>query len=287
MPPKKRQRKGEEGIASEDAPAAADDESAEVKEALDAMWCDPRATPAVVLVGARGSGKSYFANKMVRAALLNGAIDKLFAVVPTLKFEASGSYAWFDDPQFKGKIFALEAYSPSLTLQLLNRKIEEKSSRVALWVDDLAAADGEVFWADRNFAKLLVVSRHLRTCIVLCNHSVASGSTLPCFIRQNISHLVLMRVSNRKLLETAFIEFLSLHKGFKNFKHFLAEFTRITEQGPGSGICIDLAGKAPGKAALSIREWWQDYAPEKAPAAEKKAPAPGPAKSVDVKESVK
>lgn len=285
MPPKKKRRQTEEGIASEDAPAAAEGESAEVKEALDAMWCDPKATPAVVLVGARGSGKSFFANKMIRAALENGAIDKLFAVVPTLRFEASGSYAWFDDPQFKGKIFVQEAYSPSLTLQLLNRKIEEKSSRVCLWVDDLAAADGLAFFADHNFARLLVVSRHLRTCIVLCNHSVASGHQIPAFVRQQVSHLVLMRVSNRKLLETAYIEFLSLHKGFRNFKHFLEVFVRISEQGPGSGICIDLAGKAPGKAALSIREWWQDYAPEKAPAAEKKAAAP--AEKVNVKESVK
>mgnify|MGYP002132285920 CR=1 FL=1 len=286
MPPKKKRRQTEEGIASEDAPAAAQGESAEVKEALDAMWCDPHATPAVVLVGTRGSGKSFFSIKMIRGALENGAIDKLFAVVPTLKFEASGSYAWFNDPQYAGRIFVQEAYSPTLTLQLLNRKIEEKSSRICYWIDDLAAADGEVFWADKAFAKLLVVSRHLRTCVVLCNHSVASGHQLPAFVRQNISHLVLMRVSNRKLLETAYIEFLSLHKGFRNFKHFLEVFVRISEQGPGSGICIDLAGKAPGKAALSIREWWQDYAPEtKAVAAEKKAGAP--AKNVNVEESVK
>lgn len=239
-------------------------EGEEVRLALEEMWCDEKSTPAVVAIGGRGSGKSFLTNKMIRAAMAAGAIDKLFGVIPVHRHEASGSYAWFSLPEFKDRIFVSEAYSPSLTQQLLDREITDKSSRLCYWIDDLAAADSEIFWKDPAFSKLLVVSRHKKTAIVLCNHSVSSGHTLPGMVRQNVSHIILLRVSNRRLLEGAFEEWLSLHPTFQgNFKFFLKTFTDLSSQGPGSGICIDLAGKAPGKVALAVRDWWAEFAPDK------------------------
>lgn len=239
------------------------EEAEEVRVALEEMWLDTKSAPCVLLVGARGSGKSFMANKMLRAALSCNAIDVLFACVPVYNYEASGSYRWFSLPEFKDRIFVSEAYSPSLTQKLLDRPITDDSKRIAYWIDDLAASDGEVFWADKNYQKLLVISRHKKTCLVLCNHSVASGHQIPAFVRQQISHIFLLRVSNRKLLESAFIEFMSLHPAFQgNFQFFLRVFTELSAKGPGSGICVDLAGKAPGKVALTIRDWWAEHAPD-------------------------
>ena len=226
------------------------------------MFLDTKSAPCVLLVGARGSGKSYAANKMLRAALSCGAIDVLFACVPVYNFEASGGYRWFSLPEYKDRIFVSETYSPSLTQKLLDRPITDESKRIAYWIDDLAASDGEVFWADKAFQKLLVISRHKRHAwhwepldsIWTPDPGVCPPKHQP--------HLPPARLQPK----APRVGVLRVHEPPPrlpggDFKLFLRVFTELSAKGPGSGICVDLAGKAPGKVALTIRDWWAEHAP--------------------------
>ena len=233
-------------------------EAARVKEGLEALWKDPKGAVVMLAVGSKGSGKTHFCTRMLRWALHSGAVDKLFMVVPTFRFEASGSYAWADEK----RVFVCERYSPALVQMLLHRRdLGQDASRVALFIDDLAAADGESLWRDQAFVELVAVARHVRVNIVLAHHAVQAGHSLPTFIRQNLTHALVTRIASRKLLEQIYEEWISLYPGFQNGRHFIAEHVERTAAGPGHGILIDVSGKAPGQLARDVIDWWQEFAP--------------------------
>lgn len=241
-----------------------------VLENLEEMFADRRQAPAVLLLGIRGSGKSNTALRMIRWALESGAIDKLIAILPVYKYESSGSYSWMREKDMVERVMVTEEYSPSLIQAILNRKIDENSSRLLLFIDDLAAAAGKMLWEDNGFTKLLSVTRHVRCSIVLCHHACSGGYMLPGFIRQNASHIFLLRISNRKLLQQTYEEWMSLvpEEWASNLNRFVAAFTEHTSAGgPGSGLCIDLARS---EVSWRIKEWWPEFRPDQAPASSAK-----------------
>lgn len=240
-----------------------------MREQLDAHIADPRGAVVLLAIGSKGSGKTHFCLRFLRNALEKGHIDKLFIIAPTAKFEAANSYAWAQE----GKVFLFTEYFPVLTHLLLHRRDngQEDTSRVALFVDDLAAAGGAMLHQDESFAGLVAVARHVRVNIVLAHHSVTGGAgghgLLPPFLRQNLTHVLLTRIASRKLIEASYEEWLGLNKAWANVREFIPWFVRLTDAGagPGTGLLVDVAGKHPGSISWSVKSWWPDCAPDVPP----------------------
>lgn len=267
------------------APAAPDDtpieppvdKGDELRSSLEEHIADKKGAVVLLAVGSKGSGKTHFCVRFLRHSLESGAIDKLFMIAPTAQYEASDSYKWADPK----RVFIVEQYSPALIWHLRHRRDKgEEVSRVALFIDDLVAADGSTIWKDQNFAELVAVARHVRVNIVLAHHAVTGGHSLPTFVRQNLSHCLLTRIASKKLLEQCFDEWLGLNRAWRSFREFCPWMTRITEAGPGSGLLVDVSGKLPGAVSWSVKGWWPECAPDAPPRAlpppEKPVPAPKP-----------
>lgn len=255
-------------------------ESVQVREGLEELWADPHGAVVMLAVGAKGSGKTHFCQRMLRMALETGKIDKLVVVAPVFRFESSGSYKWMTDPKwekpakdspFPGqRVLVCERYSPSLIQKILHRRDPDRpggepkeASRMCLWIDDLSAAADDILFGDAGFTELIAIARHLRVSVVLCHHAVTGARVLPPFLRQNLSHCLVSRIASRKLLDCIYEEWVSLLPHWKSSREFVAWHSELTKAGPGSGIVIDIGGKHPQTVASDIKDWWSEWAPDK------------------------
>ena len=86
----------------------------------------------------------------------------------------------------------------------------------------------ETFRNDRHFVSLLSVARHKRLSVCLCYHSLSSGHTLSPFLRQNVTHTLIFRVTNEKLLEGVYEELISMTGHFQRFREFKQVYNQHT-----------------------------------------------------------
>lgn len=160
--------------------------------------------------------------------LHNNIFDQYFLVLPTFFFEAANSYAWLQP--FQHKVFILKEYTPEISMAFLKRPDEtippHQIPRTFLWMDDVGM--NESFRNDRHFVGLLSVARHKRLSVCLCYHSLSSGHTLSPFLRQNVTHTLLFRVTNEKLLESVYEELISMTGHFQRFREFKQIYNQHT-----------------------------------------------------------
>lgn len=252
------------------------DNADQLRDGLEKLIADPKGSCVMIAIGQKGSGKSFTCLKLLRHALENGYVDKAFLIAPTARFEAADSYAWCDPK----RVYIITTYSPALIFQLLHRRDNgEDCSRVALFIDDMAAGDGQTLGQDQNFAALMAIARHVRLGLLLmAHHSCTGAHVLSPIIRQLATHCLLTRISSRKLVESVYDEWVSLSPAWSNFREFAAWFTQITREGPGSGVILDVGGKTPDTLSWSFKNWWKECAPDVPPrqphAAAKPAPKP-------------
>jgi hypothetical protein len=165
---------------------------------------------------------------MLMWLLRNNVFDQYFLVLPTFFFEAANSYAWLKP--FEHKVFILKEYTPDISLAFLERPDEtippHKIPRTFLWMDDVGM--NETFRNDRHFVGLLSVARHKRLSVCLCYHSLSSGHTLSPFLRQNVTHTLLFRVTNEKMLESVYEELISMTGHFQRFREFKQMYNQHT-----------------------------------------------------------
>lgn len=197
--------------------------------------------------------------------LHNNVFDQYFLVLPTFHYEAANSYAWLQP--FLDKVFVTQEYTPEISQAFLQRADESVPPhalpRTFLWLDDVGM--NEAFRTDRHFVGLLSVARHKRLSVCLCYHSLTSGHTLSPFLRQNITHTLLFRVTNEKLLESIFEELISMTGHFVRFRDFKETYNRHTcskiDPTTGiveknfNGICIN---NAVGCLDWNVAEWFAE-----------------------------
>ena len=234
-------------------------------EQLQNMFQDRTQAPILLCLGQKGGGKSFRTMTMIMWLLRNNVFDQYFLVLPTFHFEATNSYAWLKP--FQDKVFITKEYTPELSQAFLDRKDEaippHEIPRTFLWLDDVGM--NETFRNDRQFVGLLSVARHKRLSVCLCYHSLTSGHTLSPFLRQNVTHTLLFRVTNEKLLESVFEELISMTGHFPRFRDFKDVYNQHTcsqvDANTGevtknfNGICIN---NALGCLDWNVAEWFPD-----------------------------
>ena len=204
------------------------------------MFMDPTQAPILLCLGQKGGGKSFRTMTLIMWLLHNNVFDQYFLVLPTFHYEASNSYAWLKP--FEDKVFISKEYTPEISQAFLQRKDEtippHEIPRTFLWLDDVGM--NETFRSDRSFVGLLSVARHKRLSVCLCYHSLTSGHTLSPFLRQNVTHTLLFRVTNEKLLESIFEELISMTGHFERFREFKSLYNQHTcsEVNPTTGVVV-------------------------------------------------
>lgn len=236
-----------------------------LQEQLQKMFEDPTQSPILLCLGQKGGGKSFRTMTLLMWLLRHNVFDQYFLVLPTFFYEAANSYAWLKP--FEDRVFICREYTPELSQAFLQRKDEtippHEIPRTFLWLDDVGM--NESFRMDRSFVGLLSVARHKRLSVCLCYHSLTSGHTLSPFLRQNVTHTLLFRVTNEKLLESIFEELISMTGHFERFRDFKAVYNRHTcsEVNPTNGeiqknyngICIN---NSIGCLDWNVGEWFPE-----------------------------
>lgn len=236
-----------------------------LEQQLQDMFADPMQQPILLCLGQKGGGKSFRTMTLLMWLLRNNVFDQYFLVLPTFHYEAANSYAWLQP--FLDKVFVTKEYTPEISQAFLQRADESVPPhalpRTFLWLDDVGM--NEAFRTDRHFVGLLSIARHKRLSVCLCYHSLTSGHTLSPFLRQNITHTLLFRVTNEKLLESIFEELISMTGHFARFREFKEAYNRHTcsqiDPQTGSveknfnGICIN---NAVGCLDWNVAEWFPE-----------------------------
>jgi hypothetical protein len=114
-----------------------------------------------------------------------------------------------------------------------DQKNEKKRKNTLFVIDD---SSGEtIFNLDNSMQKFITVIRHLRCSLWLIAH--ATTGILACFLRSNIDILLLGKISNRRLLENIWEEYLSLHNSENNnyigrdgYKQFLKDYIELNKE---------------------------------------------------------
>lgn len=236
-----------------------------LQEQLQNMFLDPTQSPILLCLGQKGGGKSFRTMTLLMWLIRNNIFDQYFLILPTFYYEASNSYAWLKP--FQEKVFIAREYTPEMSAAFLQRKDETIAPhlipRTFMWLDDVGM--NESFRMDRSFVGLLSVARHKRLSICLCYHSLTSGHTLSPFVRQNVTHTLLFRVTNEKLLESIYEELISMTGQFERFKDFKFTYNAHTTsqvnastgevQRNFNGICIN---NSLGCLDWRVAEWFPD-----------------------------
>lgn len=236
-----------------------------LEEQLQQMFQDVTQSPILLCLGQKGGGKSFRVMTLLMWLIRNNIFDQYFLVLPTFYYEASNSYAWLKP--FEDRVFIAKEYTPELSQAFLNRKDEtvppHTIPRTFLWLDDVGM--NESFRMDRSFVGLLSVARHKRLSVCLCYHSLTSGHTLSPFLRQNVTHTLLFRVTNEKLLESIFEELISMTGHFERFRDFKQTYNQHTcsqinaqtgeVQRNFNGICIN---NSLGCLDWNVADWFHE-----------------------------
>lgn len=236
-----------------------------LEEQLRSMFSDHTQAPILLCVGQKGGGKSFRVMTMLMWLIRNNVFDQYFLVLPTFFYEATNSYAWLKP--FEDKVFITKEYTPEISRAFLERQDEtippHLIPRTMLWMDDVGM--NETFRNDRAFVGLLSVARHKRLSVCLCYHSLTSGHTLSPFLRQNVTHTLLFRVTNEKLLESIYEELISMTGHFARFRDFKQAYNQHTcsKVNPANGevernfngICIN---NSVGCLDWNVSQWFHE-----------------------------
>ena len=206
-------------------------------------------------MGHKGSGKSFRIMTLIKHLLDNDLYDRYLLFLPSYQFEAKGSYTWLR--AYKEKVFIAPEFTPQISKAFLARQDEKMKPgevpRTLIWLDDAGA--NQNLYNDKDFQTLLAIARHKRLTMVLCYHSLSSGRTLNPFVRQNVTHVFLFRITNRALLEQIWDEIVSMSPLWGAFKMFCLEYNKHTSSKIVGGKIIRNFGAICIDTSLGLLDW--------------------------------
>lgn len=228
--------------------------------------CDTGRT--FVVMGTKGSGKSYTCLSFVYDALMSGRYTEMHLVIPSFDFEELGSYSWLS--QFDKIVYIYTTYDAAIA-KVVNSRARTESERLRVettlyeqgkgpkpkpyrsmfWIDD-ATQFADDLTINPEIAESITMARHYRMDFIMVVH--AAKSVLSPLVRANVDRLFVFRFTNRKILDSLHEEWLSMDGHLADFKDFMRFFSTYVldgkelTPGPGitssdtrfQGICIDL-----------------------------------------------
>lgn len=179
-------------------------------------------------IGTKGSGKTHLMLNFLRYAFANELYERYVLILPSFSFEQHDSYSFIDAN--RKDIFVFEGYNEMISYELMKDQKNPKKRLKTLYVMD--DASGESVWhLDGSLKKMITVIRHLDITLWMIVHS-ASGILSP-FLRQNTDAMLLSKITNMKLLENIYEEYLSMserYNGKEGHRQFVTDFITAMEE---------------------------------------------------------
>jgi len=164
-------------------------------------------------IGLKGSGKTFNAMKYIRHILENepDLYDKYLLILPAYLYEQNDSYSWLKKHAKKVNVYSY--YSPIIFEQLNDKQIALASKgkdlvKYFFLFDDCTSAGSTLFNIDDCFIKTIAECRHMRVGMWFNAHGATK--ILPPVLRNNADFIFIYTISNSKLLEILFDEFISM-----------------------------------------------------------------------------
>ena len=164
-------------------------------------------------IGLKGSGKTYNSMKYIKYMLENepDLYDKYLLILPAYLYEQNDSYAWLK--KYAKKVNVYSYYSPIIFEQLNEKQMALAAKgkdliKYFFLFDDCTSAGSTLFYIDDCFIKTIAECRHMQTGMWFNAHGGAG--ILPPVLRNNADFIFIYTISNSKLLEGLFIEFISM-----------------------------------------------------------------------------
>jgi hypothetical protein len=159
-------------------------------------------------VGSKGAGKTSFMLSVVRACLEKKIYDEYVLILPSYEVEADDAYRFLNDYD---DVTIYTRYHEKIAINLYNTNHKAKLRKNTLFVID----DASAFAVDLHNGKsselvgLISESRHVKVTTWLLAHSLRN--ILSPIMRENIRYLLLYSITNRKLLESVYEEYMSVY----------------------------------------------------------------------------
>lgn len=191
----------------------------------------------ILSIGTKGSGKTFLMLKFLKHCFDRKLYKRYVLVLPAFKFEQNDSYSFIDpkDPD----VFVFDGYHENISSQLMTIQKKGKGRMKTLFILD--DASGENIWKlDPSLQRLITVIRHLDITLWLIVHA-ATGVLSP-FLRAQCDILLLSKMTNHKLLESIWEEYLSItskYKGREGHRSWIDDFIQLMDE-PFKVIFIDM-----------------------------------------------
>lgn len=164
----------------------------------------------IMSIGIKGGGKSFAMLNFLKYALSNEIFESYHLVLPMYKLEQSDSYGFLRNQK---QCYIYNGYS-----EKVSKNVEkERAKKKTLFIIDDASAE-LLYNLDSTFSRLITTSRHGKGVTVwICVHS--AKRILTPLVRQNVDWMFVYKISNVKLLQDIYDEWLSMQ--FETFKEFM------------------------------------------------------------------
>jgi hypothetical protein len=173
----------------------------------------------ILSIGIKGGGKTYLMNNFLKLALLTEKYESYHLVIPMYKHEANDSYNFIPN---SNQIKIYNGYSEKVSEIVIKERLNKHT---CFMIDD---ASGELLQnLDTTLMKLITTTRHGKGCTLWINVHSAKKILSP-LIRQNIDYLFVYRLTNRKLLQDIYDEWLSFK--FDDYRQFCDYYLKAMQQ---------------------------------------------------------
>lgn len=192
----------------------------------------------ILSLGTKGSGKTHLLLNYLRFCFENEKYEKYILILPAYNFEQNDSYEFIDSK--RKDIYIMTEYSEAITKKLYDIQTKDKHKKKTLFVLD-DASGMSLFNLDDSLRQLITVLRHTNITMWMLIH--AAKGILSTFIRMNTDVLLLSKITNKKLLETIYEEYLSMTEEYSNdnrgIKKFISDFRTLHRNEKFAVIYLD------------------------------------------------
>lgn len=191
-----------------------------------------------VNVGVKGSGKTHLALAYIWESMQRNRFEHYYLCIPAFSSEMSNAYHWLRGCK---NVTYCDTYSEQFVEMVVHRQnqfimkkaraknqqevdtLDMQHKRVFLFLDD-ASGFAKDLSSSPIFRQLITTTRHAKITVMLCVHAIKN--ILTPVVRANVDHLIIGQLTNSKMLDGIYEEFISLtgvHANSAAFKKWFTE----------------------------------------------------------------
>jgi hypothetical protein len=201
----------------------------------------------IISCGVKGSSKTFTILNFLKFCIINRCYTTFYLVMPNFNNDQNTEqYEFLSKSGANIKIYT--RYSPLVMSMIIASQLKNKQKSI-LVIDD-GTSSGKDISHDETFQKAVTESRHLQLTIWLVTHALSN--IISPMIRANVDYVFLYKVTNDKLLESFYQEYLSLFPDFKNYPEFKKMFFAQVLKVQYNGLFLNMKEHV---YCMNVKDW--------------------------------